>query len=167
MVARIQISNDPSVRIIVSFPYDPLLVEKVKSIDGRRWHPAEKHWSFPNTDSILEKILKVFGDKEVQIDPALQANLPKTSSGDNMAKQEQHQFENLRRELVSRKYSYKTIKGYLYYNKDFINHVWKNPSEIKDEDIKDYLLYLSEEKGAAISTLNPSLEGGTDLRYIQ
>jgi len=34
-MARIQISNDPSGRIIVSFPYDPLLVEKAKSIDGR------------------------------------------------------------------------------------------------------------------------------------
>jgi hypothetical protein len=42
-MARIQISNDPSGRITVSFPYDPLLVEKVKSIDGRRWHPVEKH----------------------------------------------------------------------------------------------------------------------------
>jgi hypothetical protein len=57
---------------------------------------------------------------------------------------EGYNFEDLRRELVSRKYSYKTIKGYLYYNKDFINHVRKNPSEIKDEDIKDYLVYLSE-----------------------
>ena len=47
-MARIQISNDPSGRIIVSFPYDPLLVEKVKSIDGRRWHPVEKYWSIPN-----------------------------------------------------------------------------------------------------------------------
>ena len=28
-MARIQISNDPSGRIIVSFPYDPPLVEKV------------------------------------------------------------------------------------------------------------------------------------------
>ena len=47
-MARIKISNDPSGRITVSFPYDPLLVEKIKSIDGRRWDPAEKHWSFPN-----------------------------------------------------------------------------------------------------------------------
>jgi len=52
------------------------------------------------------------------------------------------------------KYSYKSIKGYLYYNKDFINHIRKNPSEMNDEDIKDYLVYLSEEKGAATSTLN-------------
>jgi integrase/recombinase XerD len=66
-------------------------------------------------------------------------------------------FEDLRRELVSRKYSYKTIKGYFYYNKDFINHVPKNPSEINDGDIKDYLVYLSENKGSATSTLNQAI----------
>jgi hypothetical protein len=47
-MARINVSKDPSGRIIVSFPYDALLVAKVKAIEGRRWHPAEKHWSFPN-----------------------------------------------------------------------------------------------------------------------
>jgi site-specific recombinase XerD len=66
-------------------------------------------------------------------------------------------FKDLRKELASRKYSYKTIKGYLYYNKDFMNHVRKNPSEIKDEDIKDYLVYLAEEKGSATSTLNQAI----------
>jgi hypothetical protein len=45
-MARINVSKDPSGRIIVSFPYDALLVAKVKTIEGRRWHPAEKHWSF-------------------------------------------------------------------------------------------------------------------------
>jgi hypothetical protein len=53
---RIYISNDPSGRIIVSFPYDPILVSKVKSIDGRRWHPEEKHYSFPKSNGLLEKM---------------------------------------------------------------------------------------------------------------
>ena len=70
-MARIQVSNDPSGRVIVSFPYAPFLVEKVKSIDGRRWHPAEKHWSFHKLDGMLDKILKVLENKNVQIDPAL------------------------------------------------------------------------------------------------
>jgi hypothetical protein len=52
LMARIQISNDPSGRIIVSLPYAPLLVSKVKTIDARRWHPVDKHWSFPNTDGL-------------------------------------------------------------------------------------------------------------------
>jgi hypothetical protein len=67
-MARIQVSNDPSGRIIVSFSYDPVLVKKVKTIDGRRWHPAEKHWSFPKTNGTLEKILKVFEGEEIHLD---------------------------------------------------------------------------------------------------
>ncbi|MGD0916381.1 MAG: hypothetical protein ABSB22_07985 [Thermodesulfobacteriota bacterium] len=47
-MARIQISNDPSGRITVSFPYDPVFVSKVKTIEGRRWNSAETNWSFPN-----------------------------------------------------------------------------------------------------------------------
>jgi len=45
-MARICISNDPFGRIIVSFPYDLLLVVKVKTIDGRKCHPVVKYWSF-------------------------------------------------------------------------------------------------------------------------
>jgi hypothetical protein len=172
---------------VVSFPYDPSIVTKIKTIEGRRWHPAEKHWSFPNTDRILEKILKVFGDENVHIDPALQAKFP-TSKGtvpdfvvsaqSNDLQTENHSipplekggeggfesglspkfaFEDLRRELVSRKYSYKTVKGYVYYNKDFVNYTRKYPSQIKDEDIKYFLVYLSETKGAATSTLNQAI----------
>ena len=43
-MVQANIGKDLSGRIVVSFPY----------------HPAEKHWSFPNTDSILENILKAF-----------------------------------------------------------------------------------------------------------
>jgi site-specific recombinase XerD len=68
-----------------------------------------------------------------------------------------HEFEDLRRELISRKYSYKTVKGYIYYNNDFLNFVNKKPSEINDSDIKDYLLYLAEKKQSATSTLNQAI----------
>jgi hypothetical protein len=38
-MARINISHDPSGRILVSFPYDPLIVAKVRTTDGHKWHP--------------------------------------------------------------------------------------------------------------------------------
>ncbi|MFH1672810.1 MAG: hypothetical protein ABIF87_05230 [Pseudomonadota bacterium] len=133
-MAGIHISNDPSGRIIVSFPYDPILISKIKTIDGRRWHPDQKHWSFPNADGLLEKILKVFGDEDIYLDPTLKTtaskarNAPAPLAGEGWG--EGYSFEELRRELVSRKYSHKTVKGYIYYNKDLINHVRKKPSEI-------------------------------------
>jgi len=109
-MARIQVSNDPSGRIIVSFPCAPLLASKVKTMDGPRWHPAEKHWSFPNKNGILEKILEVLGSEELQIDPALKTatskvkNTPSPLAGEGQG--EGYHFEDLRRELLSRKYSY-------------------------------------------------------------
>jgi site-specific recombinase XerD len=66
-------------------------------------------------------------------------------------------FEDLRKELLSRKYSYKTVKGYLYYNRDFLNFIGKTPANINDSDIKDYLFYLAEEKQSATSTLNQAI----------
>ncbi len=68
-----------------------------------------------------------------------------------------HDFEDLRRELLSRKYSYKTVKGYIYYNKDFLNFSGKESSAITDNDIKDYLLYLAEERQSATATLNQAI----------
>jgi hypothetical protein len=78
-MGKANIGKDASGEILVSFPHDPLLVQKVKTIDGRRWHPAEKHWSFPQLDGMLEKILKVFGDKEVQINPSLKTAASKVN----------------------------------------------------------------------------------------
>jgi hypothetical protein len=63
LMARIQISNDPSGRVIVSFPYEPLLVLEVKAFDGRRWHPVKKHWSFPKLEGKPRTYDKVGGKK--------------------------------------------------------------------------------------------------------
>ena len=62
-----------------------------------------KTLEFSKKDGMLKKILKILGDEKVHIDSVLQANLPRTSSSHYEAKLEQFQFEDLRRELVSRK----------------------------------------------------------------
>ncbi len=59
-MARIPISNDISGRVIVSFPYDPILVTKVKAIEGRRWHPTGKNWSFPKAKWYIENDFEGF-----------------------------------------------------------------------------------------------------------
>ncbi|MEW6002183.1 MAG: site-specific tyrosine recombinase/integron integrase [Nitrospirota bacterium] len=156
------VSKDNSGRIVVTFPYNPLVVAKVKTIEGRRWHPQEKYWSFPNTDGTLKKILEVFEGEKIHIDPQLQADIPKTVTARmEVPKQSQagqgHNFEDLRRELITRKYSRETVKAYLYYNRDFISFTDKKPLDVVENDIKDYLLYLTEERESATSTLNQAI----------
>lgn len=157
---KIEKENDKEIKII--FPhYSPIFVFKIKSIRDYKWHPEGKYWSFPNTDGTLKKILKIFEGEEIHIDPALQlsasviakAKSPKQSQPISL----EYSFEDLRRELVSRKYSYKTVKSYIYYNKDLLSFSNKSPNDINNNDIKDYLLYLAEEKRAASSTLNQAI----------
>jgi hypothetical protein len=45
-MTRVEISKDPSGRIIASSPCNPLLVSKVKTFEARRWHPGEKFGIF-------------------------------------------------------------------------------------------------------------------------
>ncbi|MBI5049346.1 MAG: hypothetical protein HZC11_00345, partial [Nitrospirae bacterium] len=145
------VSKENSGKITVTFPYNIQLVEKVKTIEGRKWHKDKKYWSFSNTNGTLEKILKVFEGEEIHLDPFLQTRLPHpviarseatkqsqenpslakpSSLSPSLAKRGEGRFsdkklsattfEYLKRELLSRKYNYKTVKGYLYYNRDFL-----------------------------------------------
>jgi len=121
-----------------------------KSIKGHEWHPEGKFWLFSNTNGTLKKILKVFEGEEIHLDPALQTQFQSKSHCNpalsHKVRRKQSHLEDLRRELISRKYSYKTVKGYLYYNRDFLSFIGKSHLEIADNGIKGYLVYLTEEK---------------------
>lgn len=172
-MASIKISKDiQQGEIAVAFSYDPKLVTKVKSIENHRWHPDKKYWSFPNTNGMLEKILKVFEGEEIHINPNLNVKLsfpvitkhPEFTEGQKQSLKRRNEltsltnsFEDIRRELISRKYSYKTVKIYIYYNRDLLIFTGKEYSAIDDNDIKNYLLYLVEEKESATSTLNQAI----------
>lgn len=66
-------------------------------------------------------------------------------------------FEDLRKEMVSRKYSPKTIKAYTHYNREFLKFTSKELHNITEVDIKDYIFHLAEDKQVATSTLNSAI----------
>lgn len=59
--------------LIVQLPYSPDHVAKIKSVSGRRWHAKEQHWTVPQGDGTLGKLLNLFPGKPVEVDPALGA----------------------------------------------------------------------------------------------
>jgi site-specific recombinase XerD len=120
-------------KLIVKFPYNPNYIAKVKTINGHKWHPEEKYWSVPHSE--LETLLSAFDGEELKIDPAIY-------------------LEGLKKELVSRKYSKRTMKLYLHHTWEFLEFSKKNPYDVSNEDIRDYLCHLADVKDASTSTLN-------------
>ena len=122
--------------INISFPYNPDYITKIKTIEGYRWHPEEKYWSVPYSE--LERLISVFDGEKVDIDPSVW-------------------LSKLEKELSARRYSPRTIKAYLHYNEDFLRFTGKNPHEVENSDVKDYLFHLVEGKEVSTSTLNTDI----------
>lgn len=139
---KIKIQKQNSERIKIIFPnYNHFYISKIKSIEGYKWYPEEKFWTIPNTNGNLQKIIFIFGKEEIVIDQSLQNKLNQN-------------LEELKRELIIRKYSKKTINAYIYHNEKFLNFCKKEYKDIADEDTKNYLYFLTEKKNVSASTLN-------------
>jgi integrase/recombinase XerD len=63
----------------------------------------------------------------------------------------------MKREMLRRRYSIKTITTYVYCFKEFLNWCKKKPRKITKTDVKEFL-YLKSEKDASESTLNLYLQ---------
>lgn len=70
-MVEVSIRKDIFGRLVVHFSFDSRFVAKIKAVEGHRWHTAEKHWSFPNKEGMLEKILGVFDGEKVHGELAL------------------------------------------------------------------------------------------------
>ncbi len=141
---RVKIVRSQSGEIIVTFRYDPVYIEKLKGIRGHRWNPDQKCWLFPHSDNVIKRLRDIFREENIWIDPSLR-------------QKSEILFEDLRREMVSRKYSLKTIKAYIHYNRDLFKFTGKSPKNITEGDVKEYLFHLVEEKKVATSTLNSAI----------
>ncbi len=88
---------------------------------------------------MLNKIIKILG--------ALNYKIEKRIDKENYNIQ-------LNSELLSRNFSPKTVKQYIYFNRDFLNFIKKEPEQINKEDVQKYLSYLNNVLKRSGSTLN-------------
>jgi hypothetical protein len=127
-ISKVKVSRDTSGKITVAFPYDPSRISKIKTIEGHKWNPDKKHWSFQDSEGILNKILKVFGQEQVHLDPVLQANLSPII------------VNKLREAVQALHYSRRTEQTYVNWVKRFI-HFYSNhdPLEMGEKEINAFI----------------------------
>ena len=64
----------------IRFPYDPALVQLVKELPERRWHPKERFWSVP-TDHLGTVVERLFPlGFEALFSPLIAFHLSSTST---------------------------------------------------------------------------------------
>lgn len=154
-------------RIGVKFPYDKNLIARLKLINGHRWHPNEKQWSFPFSLENAQRVLKIFDGKKYDIAPELKARLNLSEEKKEIREPNQiatNYLSELRRMMRLQNYSSKTIKSYTSCIRLFFQfYPNRNPKDISTDQIKSYLLYLIEEKNCTSGTINQILNA---LRYL-
>jgi len=148
-------------RIGVKFPYDEKVISKLKTIPQHQWHPDKKIWSFPSKQEVYVQLLKTFEGKKVQIDTTLTEKFRKNTKAttenklNSVPTNDDEIIQQVRKELRLRNYSHKTIKAYTSCLRSFIKYFApRDPKEITEKDIREYLLHLIEDKKLSAQTIN-------------
>lgn len=143
---------DPE-RLYIRFPYDEEIIKIIKEIDGRRWESTEKYWSVPNTPETIDEIKEAFYGKELHFDASMERLISVTEADNISIKIEKQITEHLK----LKGYSPKTIKAYRNNVTRFLEHTHKEPEEITNDDIRNYILFLLEGLGGSHSYANQVL----------
>jgi hypothetical protein len=67
----IKITPDTPGRIKVTFPYNPGIVARIRTVKTRRWHPEEKYWNFSRSEPVIQEIFSMLSGEKIDIDPSL------------------------------------------------------------------------------------------------
>ncbi|MBM7565499.1 hypothetical protein [Paenibacillus sacheonensis] len=73
---KIRLAKEDETCLAVTFAYEASIVKAIRSIDGRRWHPASKTWFIPYTLLALEQLKEMFLRADVDIDAELVEECP-------------------------------------------------------------------------------------------
>lgn len=135
-------------RLVVKFPYDISLVNKIRAQKGRKWDSQGKFWHIPFTVSNFTSLYKeLIINHTIYLSEELQSFLfPKEWEEAVMA---------MKKKLTIMRYSDQTIRSYLSEFRQFgIFLQFKDLDTIDEETIKNYLDYLVNTKKVSRSKQN-------------
>ena len=152
--APIRIEPGESGRLIVRLPYTPERVAKIKTVDGRRWHGAEKYWSIPRDEEAPARLAALFAGDRVELDVSLGAGRGASAGPPRAANA---LLDKLSDVLRSRHYSRLTEKAYVGWARRFMERTGPRPEELDEAAVGRYLTALATEAHVSASTQNQAL----------
>lgn len=143
--APIRVEPGDAGRLTVRLPFTPERVAKIKTVDGRRWHGPEKHWSVPLDDGARDRLAALFAGDRIEFALTPAPAEPRRPD-DPIAK--------LRAAIRARHYSSRTEEAYIGWATRFL--AWSQaPADAPDEaDIGPFLNSLAQESKVSASTQN-------------
>ncbi|MCL0089850.1 phage integrase N-terminal SAM-like domain-containing protein [Dehalococcoidia bacterium] len=137
----IQIEPGEAERLKLLIPYDATWVAKVKAIPGHRWHPKEKCWSVPRSENMVERLVSLFGEEQVKVEPSLRP-LKDSLICQGEDPQLVQLLEAMDQELRLHGYAAKTRKAYLGHVDRFARFYGNDPQGLSKVTMRAYLLHL-------------------------
>ena len=136
--------------LVVSFDYSQERITKVKSINGHKWNPNDKIWTIPFTESNLLMLKELFRNEQKNIDIE-----------DNLRNREI--YKRMEEDIKLKGYSFKTKKSYMSHIKRFSSFINKNLDEIVNDDVRQYTLFLLENRNVSHSYVNQAI---SSIRFL-
>lgn len=144
--------------IAVFSPASLEMLEKVRSIRGRRWHPEAKCWLAPYSVESWRDIKAVFAGENLQVrkeEMLIQAPLPqprhkkkqevlpvvRRTESVRLPETMKTEMDRFETKLVLKRYSWMTVKSYKSCFRQYLLHLGeRSPMEVEREEIRQYLL---------------------------
>ena len=133
--------------ILIKFPYDKVLNEKVKTFEGARWSGTLKCWKLAARNGIEAEIEKLF------LTPvAVLPNKVKAIDTDYLKHEILGRLDEFRRWMIGQRYSYMTVKNYLTALSSFFAYFSdKRYCDIAAADVSNYNYNVVIAKNLSVS----------------
>lgn len=147
---------DGQQRIRLFFRYDQEIIGLIKSLPGARWQPAMKCWHIAMALGPAEKLNYRFHEKLVFI--PRKENSGRSGETDKPAREVIRVPDEFTKTMKLKDYSPKTLKTYTSMLFLFMNYYkGRSLDDLRDEDIREYLLYLVDQKKVSQSYQNQAI----------
>lgn len=145
----IRVSPGEEGRFIVILPYTPERVAKIKTVDGRRWDAALKHWTVPRSDDMAARLRALFAGEPFKFEAAAPPLAPANSDP---------LIERLRAAVRARHFSRSTEKTYAAWAERFLRRQGSVPPEsLGEAEVGSFLSNLASVGHVSASTQNQAL----------